>query len=218
MVENFCLDNSVLNDEERVVLSTINEIKKRYATICLSAEPKKYFDELKSSLVKSSPAVLQAFARCCVETNNFVPIEKFTIGEWKDDFSYQQRFAMWQGTGFKGIFAYGEEFIREALEQDVPVCPNLWKIHSQMQVKDFPVKDIYKNSIWDSLKDQDKKTKKITLWNSDQQSAKDFRTAVFQDIPELKDVFDGQAIRRYSYSYMNYLRKLIGEKDSLQNS
>ena len=172
MAESFYLNGQELNDADKELYKEIKEMKKRYNIISLSYQPKKEVASLKEVLKKAHPEVLRDFTRCCVETNTFVPIKEFVLGEWKDDFSYMQRFGMWYGTGFKGIHAYGKEFIEEALNQEVPVADNLWKYHSWMKVKNFSVEEVYN----ESRKESEKNPQKISLWNSKDQKAKFFTT------------------------------------------
>lgn len=174
MAENFedfyLNDDQELNDAERTLYGVMEKMAQQYATVCIPPQPKQDVAALKDVMKECHPEVLRDFMRCCVETNTFVPVEQIVIGSWKDDFSYMQRFGMWYGTGFKGIHAYGKEFIEEALNQEVPVTPYLWKYHSWMQVKDFSVEKVYNASREESIRNP----KKISLWNSKNEQAKDF--------------------------------------------
>ena len=172
---DFYLDaGQALNEDERALYGIMEKMAQQYATVCIPPQPKQDVASLKNIMKGCHPEVLRDFTRCCVETNTFVPIEDIVIGKWKDDFSYMQRFGMWYGTGFKGIHAYGKEFIEEALNKSIPVTPHgLWKYHSWMQVKDFSVEKVYNASIEESKRNP----KKISLWNSKDEQAQWFVTA-----------------------------------------
>ena len=175
MAENFkdfyLDDGQALNDAERTLYGIMEKMAQQYATVCIPPQPKQDVAALRDIMKECHPEVLRDFMRCCVETNTFVPVKEFVVGEWKDDFSYMQRFGMWYGTGFKGIHAYGKEFIEEALNQEVPVVPHdLWKYHSWMQVKDFSVEKVYNESMEKSRKNP----RKISLWNSKNTQARSF--------------------------------------------
>ena len=180
MFKSFYLEDGNLNDAERTLYDEMRKIKDLFATICIPPLPKKDITSLKDIMKEAHPEVLRDFMRCCVETNTFVPIEKFAVGDWKNDFSYVQRFGMWYGTGFKGIHAYGKEFIEEALNQEVPVADMLWKYHSWMQVKNFSVEKVYNESRAESKKNP----QKISLWNS-----KDPKALAFVNFYDLRRSF-----------------------------
>ena len=172
--DSFYLDGKALNEYERKLYGVMEQMLRQHAMVCIPPQPKQDVASLKDTLKECHPEVLRDFTRCCVETNTFVPVKEFVVGDWVHDFSYMQRFGLWYGTGFKGIHAYGKEFIEEALDKSVPPVPyGLWKYHSWMQVKDFSVEKIY-NESWEDSK---KNPKKISLWNSKNEQAQWFVTA-----------------------------------------
>ena len=121
--------------------------------------------------------------------------------------SYEQRHALWKGTGFKGLSAYGSEFIKQALNQEKPVCKNLFDLHQQMNIKDFSLEKEYLYSIEKSRAE----VAKINLWNSSHPEAVAFREQVFNTYPALKEKM--KPIRKVSeYSFINDEKYRIYEK------
>ena len=163
-------DGKKLSQEEKSIRTFIDGLEDRYINIDPERKNKKGVEEIKASMIKARPDILEALTRCCILTYVFVPIEKIVVGDWKRDFSYEQRFAMWRGADFKGIYAYGKPFVDEALDRDVLICPNLLELHLQMQVKGFSVADVYD----DSMRESNGNPEKISIWNSKNPQAKDF--------------------------------------------
>ncbi len=175
-----------LNRAEKVVKSFMKRLEARYEMISFFPKPVMRMERLKKVLTKVSVDVLEGLTRCCVLTNNFVPIKQIVVGDWKNDFSYARRFALWRGATFKGLHPYGKEFVEEALNQSEPVAENLWQMHKQMNEKRLSVTSIYEASIKESFAD----SQKTTLWNSNKVSAQAFRKQVFADCPDLEQLYN----------------------------
>ena len=88
---------------------------------------------------------------------------------------------MWKGSGFKGVAAYGHEFIKESLlDRDLQV-ENLFELHTQMNVKGFLVKDVYLASMKEASQNQ----QLFSIWTSSDEKEADFCQKVFKFYPEL---------------------------------
>jgi len=175
-----------LNAEETRIQNFMQEMEERYIDICLIPRSKMDIAILKNVMSKASPDILEGLMRCCLLTNNFIPIKSILVGDWKNDFSYEQRFAMWRGANFKGAYAFAPDFIKEALNQGTPVTSNLWQKHLQIQKKMIPVEQIYA----DTIKETYKIPQKVSLWNSEDLNAQAFRNEVFSSSNKLKDLFE----------------------------
>ena len=135
------LEGLQLNEEEKQIVAFMNEAQFRYENIILPPKSRLNVHSMEKYLPKASNTVLEALTKCCVLTGVFVPIRDITVGKYKDLLSYSQRFSMWKGSGFKGVAAYGHEFIKESLlDRDLQV-ENLFELHTQMNVKGFLVKN-----------------------------------------------------------------------------
>lgn len=176
------LDNQSLNADETAILNFMKVAQHRYENIKLPPEPRLDVSSLEKHFPNASENVLEALTKCCVLTYVFVPIRDFFSEKYKSSLSYMQRYALWKGAGFKGVKAYADDFIKESIYAQKPICENLFKLHKEMDIKDFSLKKLYDETIMDVLKNP----QKVSLWNSKDETAISFRQAVFEAYPELK--------------------------------
>ncbi|MBE6450024.1 MAG: hypothetical protein E7013_05005 [Alphaproteobacteria bacterium] len=205
------VDEKNLNMEEKIVCSFMRRSEQRYEYIMLPPLPRLHLERLKYILPRVRPNVLQALTNCCVLTYTFVPIKDITTG-WKEiDLSYEQRHALWKGTGFKGLSAYAGKFIGSSLSQEKPVCKNLFDLHCQMNIKDFSLQKEYLSSIEAGLKEPEK----TTLWNSSCPEARAFREQVFTAFPMLKEKLN--AVQKISKKHSVDVQKRISLEKIREN-
>lgn len=176
------LDGQQLNSDEKAIFSFMQMAQNRYENIKLPPEPRLNVSSLAEHFPKASENVLEALTKCCVLTYVFVPISDILEGEYKNSLSYAQRYAMWKGTGFKGVNAYGPAFIKESVSKKTPVVDNLFQLHQQMNIKGFAVEKVYSDTIQDVLDNSQTET----LWTSKDEKAIAFREASFKVYPDLK--------------------------------
>lgn len=171
-----------LNADEKVIFKFMQTAQDRYENIKLPPEERLDVSSLSEHFPKASEKVLEALTKCCVLTYVFVPINNILNGEYKKTLSYAQRYAMWKGTGFKGLDAYGPGFINEGVYKTTPDSDDLFEMHQQMNVKGFSVEQAYSDAIQDVLDNPQKNT----LWTSKDEKAIAFQNAVFKAYPDLK--------------------------------
>ena len=175
------LDGMQLNSNEKEIFKFMQTAQFRYENIKLSLEERLKFSSLDKHLPNASEIVLEALTKCCVLTYVFVPICDILEGKYKDTLSYEQRYALWKGTGFKGVKAYAPYFIKESIYQLTPVSQDLLEKHQQMDIKDFSLEAVYQETMDDVVNNP----QKISLWNSDDKKAIAFRDAVLNAYPDL---------------------------------
>lgn len=175
------LDGMQLNADEKAIFDFMVEAQSRYENIKLPPEPRLNVSSLDGHFPKASEIVLEALTKCCVLTYVFVPIDNILNGKYKEKLSFSQRYALWKGTGFKGVNAYAPDFIKESIYQETPITSDLFDLHQQMNIKDFSLKQVYQETIEDVVKNP----QKVSLWNSIAHNAVAFRQAVFKAYPDL---------------------------------
>ncbi len=177
-------DGRKLDRYEKVIKSFIENLEYHHFYLVFGNSKKISMERLGRILPKLSPEVLHALTYSCILSGEFVPIQNIIVGAGKKNFSYEQRFAMWHGAFFKGVYAYGKPFVMEALMQKEPIVRDLVQKHAQMQTKFFCVKDVYAASI-----EQAKNSDTPSLWTSDSPAAVEFRKAALAQWPALEKAY-----------------------------
>lgn len=175
------LENMDLNTSELEIYNFMETAQNRYEQILFPPLPRQNVGTLDAHMSKSSDEVLEALGRCCILTGVFIPIKEITTGHYKEKLSYSQRHSLWKGANFKGIGAYGSAFVEEALNSPSLVDDNLLKLHREMEVKGFCLKDVYSENMQKNLTSD-----KNSVWKTKEPEAEGFRKQVFELYPELK--------------------------------
>ncbi len=175
------IDGEKLNSSEKQVCRFMEKIEDRYMHIYLYPRDKLFFNSMRPNLPHCRENVLESYAQCAVMTNLFVPIQEMLFS-W-NELSYEQANALWRGTGYKGHYAYAQDFICKELNKTAPSTDKLFNVHQMLETKGLKLSAVYaKHLDWTKHESQN-----VNVWDSLNSSSAKFRAQVIKAYPSLEN-------------------------------